>query len=58
MESAFFLFEKRRLILWKNTNAQLNKGSVFPFYGDSAPFLSLSVVKNIGFFCRKKDLIS
>ncbi len=25
-------------MLWKMTNVVLQKGSVFPFYGDSAPF--------------------
>lgn len=25
-------------MLWKMTNVQLQKGSIYPFYGDSAPF--------------------
>lgn len=25
---------------WKMTNVQLKKGYIFPFYGDSAPFLA------------------
>ena len=28
-------------MLWKMTNVQLTKGSVFPFYGDSIPFFRL-----------------
>ena len=37
------------VMLWKMTNVQLQKGSVFPFYGDSAPFC-----KKI---CHKQALI-
>ena len=26
------------MMFWKMTNVQLTKGSIFPIYGDSAPF--------------------
>ena len=32
-------------MLWKMTNVVLQKGSVFPFYGDSAPFFSQFVTE-------------
>ncbi len=28
-------------MFWKMTNVQLQKGSIFPFYGDSVPFFKL-----------------
>ncbi len=27
-------------MIWKNVNLQLQKGSIFPIYGDSAPIFS------------------
>ncbi len=28
-------------MFWKMINVQLQKGSIFPYYGDSAPFFKL-----------------
>lgn len=36
-------------MLWKMTNVQLQKGSAFSLYGDSAPFFKL--------ICRKHSKI-
>ena len=31
-----------RFMFWKMTNVQLQKGSIFPIYGDSVPFCKLN----------------
>lgn len=33
-------------MFWKMTNVQLQKGSIFPIYGDSAPFFKLICYKH------------
>ena len=39
-------------MVWRMTNIKLQKGAVFPVYGDSAPLFRIFVV-NRADFCKK-----